>query len=410
MPGKKRSAKKKRQLLFAGIIFLIALIIILNLQTTREKAIKVTTEKVEKQDIISIISASGEVKPKKNINISALVAGRVVKIGVREGDEVKAGDFLLLIDPTYFEAQVERYRATINQLKAELIKVEAQYRRDKSYYERQKALYDSALISKDQLEAARAQYEVSSASLQSLNYQIKESEAGLKSALEDLKKTTYASPIDGVVTSLRVEEGEVAIVGTMNNPGTVLMSIADLSVMEVEVEVDETDVINVRLGQEARVKIDAFPERVFKGQVTEIGSSALDKSTLGAAESRDFKVVITLENTGEHLKPGLSASADIIVAEKKQVLAVPIAALVIRETSNKSGENSAINNGQKKEVEGVFIVEAGRAKFQPVKKGIMGGMMVEIESGLTEGQEIVSGPYSALRDLKDGTLLKVEKK
>jgi len=410
MPGKKRSAKKKRQLLFAGIIFLIALIIILNLQTTREKAVKVTTEKVEKQDIISIISASGEVKPKKNINISALVAGRVVKIGVREGDEVKAGDFLLLIDPTYFEAQVERYRATINQLKAELIKVEAQYRRDKSYYERQKALYDSALISKDQLEAARAQYEVSSASLQSLNYQIKESEAGLKSALEDLKKTTYASPIDGVVTSLRVEEGEVAIVGTMNNPGTVLMSIADISVMEVEVEVDETDVINVRLGQEARVKIDAFPERVFKGQVTEIGSSALDKSTLGAAESRDFKVVITLENTGEHLKPGLSASADIIVAEKKQVLAVPIAALVIRETSNKSGENSAINNGQKKEVEGVFIVEASRAKFQPVKKGIMGGMMVEIESGLTEGQEIVSGPYSALRDLKDGTLLKVEKK
>ncbi|HOE14528.1 MAG TPA: efflux RND transporter periplasmic adaptor subunit [Candidatus Saccharicenans sp.] len=410
MPGKKGSARKKRHFLFAGIIFLIALIIFLNLQTTREKAVKVTTEKVQKQDITSIISASGEVKPKKNINISALVAGRVVKIGVREGDEVKTGDFLLLIDPTYFEAQVDRYRATINQLKAELIKVEAQYRRDKSYYERQKALYDSALISKDQLEAARAQYEVSSASLQSLNYQIKESEAGLKSALEDLKKTTYASPIDGVVTSLRVEEGEVAIVGTMNNPGTVLMSIADLSVMEVEVEVDETDVINVRLGQEARVKIDAFPERVFKGQVTEIGSSALDKSSLGAEESRDFKVVITLENTGEHLKPGLSASADIIVAEKKQVLTVPIAALVIRETSNKSGENSAISNGQKKEMEGVFIIEAGRAKFQPVKKGIMGGMMVEIESGLTEGQEIVSGPYSALRDLKDGTLLKVEKK
>lgn len=410
MPGKRSSARKKRNFLFAGIIFLIALIIILNLQTTREKAVKVTTEKVQKQDITSIISASGEVKPKKNINISALVAGRVVKIGVREGDEVKAGDFLLQIDPTYFEAQVDRYRATINQLKAELIKVEAQYRRDKSYYERQTALYESALISKDQLEAAQAQYEVSSASLQSLDYQIKESEAGLKSALEDWKKTTYASPIDGVVTSLRVEEGEVAIVGTMNNPGTVLMSIADLSVMEVEVEVDETDVINVNLGQEARVKIDAFPDRIFKGRVTEIGSSALDKSTLGAQESRDFKVVITLENTDEHLKPGLSASADIIVAEKKQVLAIPIAALVIRETNNKSGESTAANNTEKKEEEGVFMVEASRAKFQPVKKGIMGGMMVEIESGLTEGQEIVSGPYSALRDLKDDTLLKVEKK
>ena len=410
MPGKRSSARRKRNFFFIAIILLIAVIIILNLRTTREKAVKVSTEKVRKQDITSIISASGEVKPKKNINISALVAGRVVKIGVKEGNEVNAGDFLLQIDPTYFEAQVDRYRATINQLKAELIKVEAQYRRDKSYYERQKALYDSALISKDQLEAAAAQYEVSSASLQSLNYQIKESEAGLKSALEDLKKTVYASPIDGVVTSMRVEEGEVAIVGTMNNPGTVLMSIADLSVMEVEVEVDETDIINVKLGQEAKVKIDAFPDRVFKGKVTEIGSSALDKSSLGAQESRDFKVVITLDNTGEHLKPGLSASADIIVAEKKQVPAIPIAALVIREMNNKTGEDSAVNVSQKKEEEGVFIIEASRANFQPVKKGIMGGMMVEIESGLTEDQEIVSGPYSALRDLKDGTLLKVEKK
>jgi HlyD family secretion protein len=410
MAGKKKSARRRRNFLFGGIILLIAVIVLLNLQATRERAVKVSSEKVKKQDITSIISASGEVKPKKNINISALVAGRVVKIGVKEGDEVKAGDFLLQIDPAYFEAQVDRYRAAINQLKAELIKVQAQYRRDKGYYDRQKALFDSALISKDQLEAARAQYEVSSASLQSLNFQIKESEAGLKSALDDLKKTTYASPIDGIVTSLRVEEGEVAIVGTMNNPGTILMSIADLSVMEVEVQVDETDVINVKLGQEARIKIDAFPDKVFKGKVTEIGSSALDKSSLGAQESRDFKVIVTLENTEQHLKPGLSASADIIVAEKKQVPAIPIAALVIRETGTEAGQNTAGNNNEKKEEEGVFLIEASRAKFQPVKKGIMGGMMVEIESGLSEGQEFVSGPYSALRDLKDGTLLKLEKK
>jgi len=410
MAGKKKSARRRRNFLFGGIILLIAVIVLLNLQATRERAVKVSSEKVKKQDITSIISASGEVKPKKNINISALVAGRVVKIGVKEGDEVKAGDFLLQIDPAYFEAQVDRYRAAINQLKAELIKVQAQYRRDKGYYDRQKALFDSALISKDQLEAARAQYEVSSASLQSLNFQIKESEAGLKSALDDLKKTTYASPIDGIVTSLRVEEGEVAIVGTMNNPGTILMSIADLSVMEVEVQVDETDVINVKLGQEARIKIDAFPDKVFKGKVTEIGSSALDKSSLGAQESRDFKVIVTLENTEQHLKPGLSASADIIVAEKKQVPAIPIAALVIRETGTEAGQNTAGNNNEKKEEEGVFLIEASRAKFQPVKKGIIGGMMVEIESGLSEGQEFVSGPYSALRDLKDGTLLKLEKK
>lgn len=410
MIEKKSSTRKKKTILLIGIIVIIAVIILLNLQASREKAIKVTVEKVKKQDITSIISASGEIKPKKNINISALVAGRIVKIGVKEGQEVKAGDFLLQIDPTYFEAQVERIRATINQYKAELIKAEAQYQRDKSYYERQKQLYDSGLISKDQLEAARVQYEVSSATLKSFNFQIKQAEANLKSTLDDLKKTTYVSPIDGIVTSLRVEEGEVAIVGTMNNPGTVLMTIADLSVMEVEVEVDETDVVNVRLGQTAKVKVDAFPDRVFIGKVTEIGSSALEKTTVGSQESRNFKVVITLENTDQHLKPGLSASADIIVSEKKDVLAVPIAALVVREIPKVEGEKVSGNNNQKKEEEGVFIVEHSRAKFQPVKKGIMGGMMVEIESGLTEGQEIVSGPYSALRDLKDGNLLKVERK
>lgn len=411
MTEKKHKSGKKKTLIFAALLVLIALIVLLNLRAQREKTVKVTVEKVKRQDLTSIISASGEIKPKKNINISALVAGRIVKIGVKEGQEVKAGDFLLQIDPTYFEAQVDRYRASINQLKAELIRVEAQYKRDKNFYERQKQLYENSLISKDQLEAAQAQYEVSSASLQSLKFQIQQSEAGLKSALDDLKKTTYVSPIDGIVTSLRVEEGEVAIVGTMNNPGTVLLTIADLSVMEVEVEVDETDVVNVKLGQTARVKVDAFPEKIFTGKVTEIGSSALERSSLSSSqESKNFKVVITLEETEQLLKPGLSASADIIVAEKKGVLAVPVAALVVREAESSQTADKKEATASKKEEEGVFVVENNRAKFQPVKKGIMGGMMIEIESGLSEGQEIVSGPYSALRDLKEGQLLKIERK
>lgn len=412
MTEKKPKTGKKRTVIFLGLLVLLALIIILNLRAQREKTVKVTVEKVKRQDLTSIISAPGEIKPKKNINISALVAGRIVKIGVKEGQEVKAGDFLLQIDPTYFEAQVDRYRATIDQLKAELIRVEAQYKRDKNFFERQKQLYDSSLISRDQLEAAQAQYEVSSASLQSLKYQIKQSEAGLKSALDDLKKTVYVSPIDGIITSLRVEEGEVAIVGTMNNPGTVLLTIADLSVMEVEVEVDETDVVSVRLGQTARVRVDAFPEKIFTGKVTEIGSSALAKSSVSASqESKNFKVVITLDETGQLLKPGLSASADIIVAEKKNVLAVPVASLVIREiSSSKETAKAESQDSKKEEEEGVFVVENSRARFRPVKKGIMGGMMIEIESGLSEGQEIVSGPYSALRDLKDGQLLKIERK
>jgi HlyD family secretion protein len=410
MTDGKKSKKKQRTLLFIAIIAVIALVIILNLQANREKAIKVTVEPVKKQDLTSVISASGEIKPKKNINISALVAGRIVKIGVKEGQLVKAGDFLLQLDPTYYEAQVDRIRASINQYQAELIKAEAQYRREKNFYERQKQLYESELISKDQLEGARVQFEVAQATLQSLNYQIKQAEANLKSMLDDLKKTTYVSPIDGMVTSLRVEEGEVAIVGTMNNPGTVLLTIADLSIMEVQVEVDETDVVNVKIGQPARIKVDAFPDQIFEGQVTEIGSSALDRSSIGSRESRNFKVVITLKDSEHQLKPGLSASADIIVAERKEVLAIPIAALVIREAVQAKDKTSPETSLKKEEQEGVFLVEHRRARFQPVQKGIMGGMMVEIISGLNEGQEIVTGPYSALRDLKDGNLLKVERK
>jgi HlyD family secretion protein len=224
--------------------------------------------------------------------------------------------------------------------------------------------------------------------------------------MDNLTKTTYNSPIDGVITSLQVEEGEVAIIGTMNNPGTVMLTIADLSVMEVEVEVDETDVIGVSIGQGAKVRVDAMPETVFEGKVTEIGSSALVKATggLSTQESKDFKVVVTLDDPARKLKPGLSASADVIVAERAQVLAVPISSLVLREKEGVANDAPAAE----REEEGVYAVDASRVKFMPVGKGITGGMMIEITSGLQEGQEIVTGPYASLRELKDGVLIKAE--
>ena len=364
-----------------------------------------TVEKVEKQDLESIISASGEVKPKKNVNISAQIPGRIIKIGVDEGQNVKAGDFLLKLDPTQYEANANRDRALINSFKASLIKAKARSKKDESYYERQKKLWEEMLISREQLETANAQYEISKADQESILYQIEQAEASLQSTLDHLSKTVYNSPIDGIITSLRIEEGEIALVGTMNNPGTVLMTIADLSVMEVEVEVDETDVIGVKIGQLSEVKVDAFPDQTINGKVTEIGSSALQKTT-ASEESKDFKVIITLENPPEDLKPGLSASADIITADKKDVLAIPISALVLREKED-------VDKNKKKNEEpeeGVYIVENSRAKFYPVKKGIMGEMMIEIVSGLEEGQEVVVGPYSALRQLKDGLLIKPEEK
>jgi HlyD family secretion protein len=400
--------RRKKTIIFGAVIVVIALIVIVNLSSNRETGLKVTVEKVKRQDLTSIVSASGEIMPKKNIEISAHVPGRIVKIGVKEGETVKKGQFLLQLDQAQYQANADRDRAMIRFYKTELESSQARLAKDKSFYETQEKLYDESLISKEQLDQARVTYEMSSANAKASQNQIDQSEAELRSTLDNLSKTTFVSPIDGVITSLRVEEGEVAIIGTMNNPGTVLMTIADLSVMEAEVKVDETDVVFCKLGQTADVRVDAFPNEVLKGVVTEVGSSAIQKSqvtTSTTEEAKDFKVVVTLSNPPAGLKPGLSASADIIVAEKKNVLAVPIAALALREKPAAKGALSE----KPVEEEGIYVVGAdNKVKFTPVEKGITGDLNIEIVKGLTEGQTIVVGPYSALRTLKDGMLVKPE--
>jgi HlyD family secretion protein len=392
----------RKLLIIFGIVFAIAIIVFFNMLANREKSLKVTVERVTAHDLASIISASGEVKPRKSVNISAQIPGRVIKIGVEEGQAVKAGDFLLKLEATQYEANAERDRAFIRSLNAELIKAEAKLKQDENTYRRQQDLWDKALISREELDAAKAQYEISKASHEAIIYQIRQAQASLKSTLDNIEKTVYTSPIDGIIASLQVEEGETAVVGTMNNPGTVLMTIADLSIMEVEVEVDETDVVAVEIGQPADVRVDAFPDRIIAGRVTEIGSSALQTIT-ASEESKDFKVVITLQDPPDNLKPGLSASADIITAEREAVLAVPISALVLQE----SDDGGLRRESDRKE--GVYVIDSEeRVRFTPVEKGIMGELLVEIREGLEAGQRVVIGPYSALRQLRDGTLVKAE--
>jgi len=404
-PRPRSKRKRGKIIVIAAVGLLIAVLIVANLSSRREKTVRVTVEKASHHDLTSVISASGEVKPKKSINISAHVPGRIVKIGVLEGQLVKAGDFLLKLDSTQYEANAERDKAFIQSYRSQLIQSEARMRREQNNYDRQKQLFESQLISQEQLETAKVQLDIARAEVQAIHHQIQQAEASLKSTLDSLSKTAYNSPIDGIITSLRVEEGEVAVIGTMNNPGTVLMTIADLSEMEVEVEVDETDVVGVRLGQAADVKVDALPDQMLKGTVTEVGSSAIAKLTTSQEESRDFQVTITLSDPPGTLKPGLSASADIITAEKKGVLAVPISALVIRE---KAGGDPARKEAV--EEEGVYVLDNGRARFRPVTKGIMGGLLIEISAGLPEGQEVIVGPYSSLRELKDGVLVRTEPK
>ena len=214
MEAKQRKSNKKKIIFFSLLGFIIILIVFFNLRAQREKAVKVTIEKVQKQDLSSIVSASGEIKPRKNVNISAHIPGRIVKIGVEEGQRVKAGDFLLMLDSTQYKAEVDRNQALIKAYQADLIRAEAVLKKDERFYQRQKKLFEEQLISQEQLESAQAQYEVSKAQYDALLFQIKQAEAALRSAQDNLNKTVYNSPIDGIITSLRVEEGEIALVGT----------------------------------------------------------------------------------------------------------------------------------------------------------------------------------------------------
>jgi len=353
-------------------------------------------EKVQKRDLVEKVSATGEIKPKKNINISTDVAGKILKILVEEGQTVGKGQLLIKIDSEIYEANADRDREIISSSESDLVTQEANLKKARSFLARRKQLYDEGLISKEQFEDASIQFEIAEANRQSNLHRIEQARASLKSTSDAIRKTSIVSPIDGIVTSLKVEEGEVAIIGTMNNPGTVLLTIADLSVMEAEVLVDETDVVKVRTGKRAEVTVDAIPGKIMGGRVTEVGNSAITASSTTATESKDFKTVITLENPPLTLKPGFSATADIVIEEKKGVLTVPIAALVILE------RDDAKKKGAKVEREGVFTVADGRSVFREVGKGIAGDMYIEITSGLKEKDEIVTGPFATLKKLKDG--------
>jgi HlyD family secretion protein len=393
----------RKKIISGVVIMIVALIVLVNIQSSGGKSLDVTVEKAQKRDLVEKVSATGEIKPKKNINISTDVAGKILKILVEEGQIVKRGQLLIKIDSEIYEANADRDREIISSSESDLVSQEANLKKARSFLARRRQLYDEGLISKEQFEDASIQFEIAEANKQSNLHRIEQAKASLKSTSDAIRKTSIVSPIDGIVTSLKVEEGEVAIIGTMNNPGTVLLTIADLSVMESEVLVDETDVVKVKVGKRAEVTVDAIPGKVMNGTVTEVGNSAIsaaDSASATAAESKDFKTVITLDHPPLTLKPGFSATADIIIEEKKDVLTVPIAALVILE------RDDAKKKGATVEREGVFIAAGGRSVFREVKKGIAGDMYIEIVSGLKEKEDVVTGPFAMLKKLKDGDKIK----
>jgi HlyD family secretion protein len=402
----------KKKIIIAAVVIFFIIIILLNIKGKNGIVKKVKVQQVIKTDIVEKVNATGEVKPKKFVDLSSDISGRIVRIAVKEGDFVKKGQFLLKIDSTYNEWEVQRAKASLKDLQVQVKIQKANLEARKREYSRYKSLWKDKMISDEMYENKKLAYENALNTYQSYLHRIDESKASLKSAEEKIKKSIINSPIDGVVSSLKVEEGEVAIIGTMNNPGTVLMTIADLSVMEVEVEVDETDIINVSVGQEAEVSVDAFPDIKIKGKVSEVGSSALQKTGLqqSSDEAKTFKTVITLINPPKKIKPGLSASADIIVAKAKDVLTIPISAIVVRERKDKKGEGGK-NNDEKKnnEKEGVFVYKNGIAKFTEIEKGITGDMDIEVKKGLSLKDKIIIGPFKILRLLNDGDKVKIIK-
>ncbi|MDH3214915.1 MAG: efflux RND transporter periplasmic adaptor subunit [Candidatus Krumholzibacteria bacterium] len=408
----------KKGLIVAGVIVVIAVLVVLNLRREGSK-VEVDVTGVKRRAINKLVTASGWIQAKRQVDVSASAIGKVTRVAVREGDRVKRGDFLLQIDPTDYQVAVDQLNASIRSARAEVEMQQANVRKAEYDYDRAKALHDRKVVSDEELRNAELALQAAQARGKSAQEILVQHRATLNKAAHDLAEVRITAGISGVITSLNVEEGENAIMGTLNNPGTVLLTIADLSEIETEVEVDETEVVFVRVGQQAAVMLDAYPNRTFAGVVTEVGNSAI-RSQIGLGQSSvDFKVVISVQDSIPNVRPGLSASADIGVAEEKDALSIPIQCLTVRQRSELEGidvggqEDNADTLSQagpadeKKDVEGVFVVENGVVSYRPIVVGIAGSDYFHVTHGLSEGEMVVSGPFKAINELKHGDPVKV---
>ncbi|MGH7565596.1 MAG: efflux RND transporter periplasmic adaptor subunit [Gemmatimonadota bacterium] len=395
---------QKKWMILGGALIAV-LLIVFSVLSSRETGTEVEVEEVQARDLTSVVSASGRLEAKQSVSISATTPGEVVRIGVQEGERVKKGDFLLQLDPVIAEAGARGQAAGVEAARADLRAAEAQLELARENYERQLQLAEEDLIPRAEMDQARAELRSREAGVASARSRVGQLQASFSSARHELGRVTYTSPIDGVVTRVNVEEGEVAMIGTMNQPGTVLVVISDLSVMEATVEVDETDVVDIEAGQEARVTVDAFPDTTFSGEVTEVATSPIIVPTVAgpAPGATDYEVKITLADQLPTARSGLSASAEVVTARRENALAIPIQSLVVRPVSDDSASSGGVV-----EKEGVFVVRGGEAQFVPVRVGISGDRYFEVLSGLETGDRVVSGSYEALRDLTDGAPVKIE--
>jgi HlyD family secretion protein len=400
-------------------IVVVALIGVVGFSVAKrgEKGVDVRIEAVQPRDLVASVTASGQVQPRTKVDVSADVTGRIVRLAVEEGQMVTKGQFLLQIDPAQAQAAVERSVAAVSTARAQETQAKANYEQARSNYERSAEIQktNSTFVSAEQLEQLRTQVEVNQALANAAAHQVDQAEATLRDARSSLGKTTIQAPMSGRITRLNVEEGETAIMGTLNKDAALLLTISDMGVLETKVKVDETDVARLSVGDSAIIEIDAFPDTTFVGKVVEIANSAVLAAGQAADQAIDYEVTVELENAPPDTRPDFSATARIITDIRKQVLSVPIIALTVREKEQAVNSDSAqVVLGRtasrqvgKKDVEGVFIVkDDNTVAFRPVEVGIAGEEYFEVVDGLKKGERIVAGSYQAIRDLKEGALVR----
>ncbi len=363
------------------------------------KPTPVQMAKVERQDLQAKVTANGKVQAQKKVDISATIPGQVTHLAVKEGDRVAKGQFLLEIDPVNPRAAARSAEAYMAALQKDLDSARASLTQAQDDYRRADENWKALIIPEADFERARTAVETARAGVAASEQRVAQAKAQLEGARDALAKTEVRSPMDGVVTAKRIEEGEVAVIGIQNSPGTVLLTISDMSVVETELEVDETSIPTVKLGQDALVRVDAYPNRTFKGVVTEVGSSPMLRTNT-TDQSIKFEVKVQIKDPPPDIKPGLSVQADILTGFQADALAVPLQALVVKDAERKPGEKAAA--GAPREEEGVYLVENGKAKFQPIETGLVGELAIEAKTGLKGGETIITGPFRALRTLKAG--------
>jgi HlyD family secretion protein len=446
----------KKIVIGVGAMVVLAAIVGISVYQSHKGVVTVQTGKAQRMDLVAVVSASGEIKPKTYVNIGANAFGKIIKLYVKEGDRVKQGQMLAQLENVQPEADMSAMQssleaartdalaaaAALNTAMADLNRAKSDAERSELDWSRAQGLYKDALIAKSDYDMQKAAHQTAVAGLaqadarvaqakaqkDSADRRIGQAGANLTHATDVLKKTTYQAPFDGVITNLPVREGETVVIGIQNSPGSTLMTLADMSVITAEVKVDETDIVNVQMGQPAQVTIDAIPKKVFKAVVTEIGNNAIVRSTgvstsqqvTSSQEAKDFKVVVTLQDPPQDLRPGLSTTAKITTATRGNALTIPIQALTVRRPADMVPENEKgsvqaaapqkdlAKSNDKQEIQGVFILRNRKAEFVPVDTGIAGTTDIEVIKGLQEGDEIVTGSYKVLRTLRPGSSVKVD--